>query len=96
MTTRLMGLLIVIAGLSVTAGAAHAFDGPPMSVGPELFVDPADLPPAVTPPAAPPAVPSDPSAKASRYYCANPKGYYPDVSRCPDGWARVPASPNSQ
>lgn len=27
------------------------------------------------------------------YYCGNPKGYYPYVKRCPDGWQRVLPSP---
>ena len=25
------------------------------------------------------------------YYCSNPKGYYPSVKKCPDGW--LPVSP---
>jgi hypothetical protein len=24
------------------------------------------------------------------YYCRKPKGYYPDVQRCPGGWEKVP------
>ena len=27
------------------------------------------------------------------YYCNNPHGYYPYVSKCPDGWTTVPAVP---
>ena len=34
---------------------------------------------------------SDASAEAPdfKYYCANPKGYYPEVPRCPKGWLKV-------
>lgn len=28
-----------------------------------------------------------------RYYCRNPKGYYPGVPRCPSGWLKVVPSP---
>jgi hypothetical protein len=28
------------------------------------------------------------------YYCANPSGYYPDLSECPSGWQVVPAGAN--
>jgi hypothetical protein len=28
----------------------------------------------------------------SQYYCADPPGYYPDVTQCPAGWQVVPAS----
>ena len=24
------------------------------------------------------------------YYCRKPKGYYPNVERCPSGWEKVP------
>ena len=27
------------------------------------------------------------------YYCREPKGYYPDVPRCPRGWEKVPPRP---
>lgn len=27
------------------------------------------------------------------YYCKNPKGYYPYVKRCPDGWEKVLPTP---
>ena len=27
------------------------------------------------------------------YYCREPKGYYPDVPRCPKGWETVPPRP---
>ena len=27
------------------------------------------------------------------YYCRRPKGYYPDVQRCPKGWEKVPPRP---
>lgn len=27
------------------------------------------------------------------YYCDNPRGYYPYVRVCPNGWQRVPAQP---
>ncbi|MBA4372726.1 MAG: hypothetical protein C0402_07650 [Thermodesulfovibrio sp.] len=27
------------------------------------------------------------------YYCDNPKGYYPYIKRCPDGWKRVLPTP---
>jgi len=27
------------------------------------------------------------------YYCPNPKGYYPYVKECPDGWTRVAPRP---
>lgn len=38
---------------------------------------------------APPAPPPQPVW----YYCTNPEGYYPYVTACPGGWARVPAEP---
>ena len=31
------------------------------------------------------------------YYCQDPKGYYPYVKQCPDGWMKVvPSPPQSQ
>ena len=27
------------------------------------------------------------------YYCETSRGYYPNAKECPDGWQRVPASP---
>ena len=30
------------------------------------------------------------------YYCENPKGYYPYVSRCPSGWMKVVPNANPQ
>ena len=27
------------------------------------------------------------------YYCRKPKGYYPNVERCPKGWEKVPPRP---
>lgn len=27
------------------------------------------------------------------YYCLNPKGYYPYVKECPDGWTKVAPRP---
>lgn len=29
------------------------------------------------------------------YYCQDPKGYYPYVKRCPNGWLRVVPSPDT-
>jgi hypothetical protein len=39
--------------------------------------------------------PSSPQEEASNYwyYCENPKGYYPDVEECPDGWMTVLPQP---
>ncbi len=41
--------------------------------------------------AAPPQ--SAPPVEQSWYYCDSPKGYYPYVRSCPDGWRAVPATP---
>jgi len=36
-------------------------------------------------------LPTEPPQKEATYwyYCRNPKGYYPYVKRCPDGWMKV-------
>jgi hypothetical protein len=33
------------------------------------------------------------SSCGKRYYCRDPKGYFPDVWRCPGGWEKVPPKP---
>ena len=48
--------------------------------------------PAFAPPAPPLAVYSPPSAEWW-YYCATSAAYYPYVTYCPSGWAKVPAAP---
>lgn len=30
------------------------------------------------------------------YYCADPQGYYPDVSECPGGWRAVSPQPDGE
>ena len=36
----------------------------------------------------------EPEETAYWYYCQNPKGYYPYVQRCPNGWMKVvPSAP---
>ena len=38
----------------------------------------------------------DETQSASWYYCADARGYYPDVPQCPSGWLRVIPGPASQ
>ena len=49
------------------------------------------------PPPAPPAPPPPPAAAAAPeaywHYCASAKGYYPDVSTCPEPWVKVAPRP---
>ncbi len=58
--------------------------------------DPAPAPPpgpGAYPPPPPRTAPPASAAQQFWYRCANPAGYYPYVTQCPDGWQRVPASP---
>lgn len=48
-------------------------------------------PPQTAPP--PPTVAPASAAQQFWYRCANPAGYYPYVTQCPEGWQRVPANP---
>ena len=45
-------------------------------------------------------IPAPPAAEAGQadywYYCAAPKGYYPYVKECPDGWQKVLPQPPGQ
>lgn len=50
-------------------------------------------PPVVVAPPATPSYVAQPNQ--SWYYCDNPKGYYPYVTSCPEGWRQVPAQPES-
>ena len=34
-----------------------------------------------------------PQPQQYRYWCDNPRGYYPEVPSCPSGWRQVPVSP---
>ncbi len=58
-------------------------------------------PPVVTVPASPPAYihQSPPTSQQPStsywYYCNNPKGYYPYVKQCPQGWQEVEPAPSA-
>jgi hypothetical protein len=60
---------------------------------------PTAYPPAAVPSAPVPPAPVAPAPAPANeqywYYCSNPPGYYPTVPRCPSGWQRVPATPQS-
>ncbi|TKI07011.1 hypothetical protein FCN80_08405 [Martelella alba] len=63
--------------------------GPPGPPGPVLLVAPEPPGPQViyvTPPAPRQWIEKGPQY---RYYCPEPAGYYPAVSRCPKGWLKV-------
>ena len=57
-------------------------------------------PPVVAVPPEPPvyierdAIP-EPAPEAYWYYCTRPRGYYPQVKKCPGGWQPVPPQPPS-
>lgn len=54
-------------------------------------------PPVVAVPADPPVYiergDTAPENSAYWYYCAHPRGYYPHVKQCPDGWRPVSPQP---
>jgi hypothetical protein len=37
---------------------------------------------------------NEPEEQYYWYYCRNPKGYYPYVQRCPEGWKKVLPTPS--
>lgn len=43
----------------------------------------------VTPPATTYVQPEQPQPQSYWYYCSSPKGYYPYVKECPQGWMKV-------
>jgi hypothetical protein len=62
---------------------------------PYPYAYPYPAPPPYYAPSAAYAAPADPGygvAPSTWYYCANPRGYYPDVPQCNSGWRAVPAS----
>ena len=77
--------------------------GVPLCCGPYYYYPPPPVvyypPPAYYAPppvvyAAPPPAPTPVAPQAQTwYYCDNPKGYYPYVSNCSNGWRQVPARP---
>ncbi len=58
---------------------------PPYAPGVVVVQNQPQLPPPPAPPAQAPV--------QYWYYCNAPKGYYPYVSECPAGWAKVPVTP---
>lgn len=66
-------------------GGEWYFYPQPIYPYPDPYVPPAVAMPAPAPGAAP--------APQTWYYCANPQGYYPYVSQCPQPWQAVPAMP---
>jgi hypothetical protein len=40
-----------------------------------------------------PAAPVAPAPPSYWYYCPSAKGYYPNVSTCPEAWIKVPPRP---
>jgi hypothetical protein len=96
MVRRWMMVLVPIVGLcgsvgSVSAWGGHRFGGSGVAIGIGLgplwvpYAAPVVLPPSVVvPPAAPPIF---------WYYCENPRGYYPYVAQCPNGWRAVSPTP---
>ena len=47
----------------------------------------------VTPPVVVQQKESQPAETGYWYYCQDPKGYYPYVKECPNGWLKVAPSP---
>ena len=97
--------MLILGGLVVAAGAAMAPHAAQARVfvgfGFSPFYFPAPYyygpPPVVyVPPPmayAPPPVMYIAPPQQSYYYCDNPKGYYPSVQSCANGWRQVPATP---
>jgi len=54
---------------------------PPVVIQQEapVYVERSDLPPASTP------------VRSEHYYCPDPRGFYPDIPRCPAGWEKISA-----
>jgi len=101
----ILGGLIFAGAVAPRAAEARVFVGVGIGVP---FYAPAPYPYYYGPPAvvyAPPPVayapyPADPppvtymsQPQQSWYYCDNPRGYYPNVGACPQGWRAVPAAP---
>ncbi|MGH8274156.1 MAG: hypothetical protein ACRES9_07885 [Gammaproteobacteria bacterium] len=63
---------------------SYSYPAYPYAYGPDTVI--------VNNPPAPPAPPSQAPVQYW-YHCASPKGYYPYVRQCPDGWTKVPATP---
>ena len=96
MVRRWIMFLVLMVGLCGSVGAVdawggHRFGGPRVAIGiglgPLWVPDAAPVvasPPVVVPPAAPPTF---------WYYCDHPRGYYPSVPQCPNGWRAVSPAP---
>lgn len=74
------------------APGGYVVAAPPAQAAPAPAGQP--QPPVAPPPqaGATPGAPSQ-STPGTWYYCDSPKGYYPYVSTCNEGWRSVPASP---
>jgi hypothetical protein len=89
-------------GLAVPAQARVFVDvgiGVPLAVAPPWYYPPPAfyVPPPVAYVAPPVVYQQQPIYAAPQeqvwYYCNNPKGYYPYVGSCQEGWQTVPATP---
>ena len=102
--TRLMSASLVGATAMIGIGlapsaSARVFVGFGIGVplaGPWYYPPPVYVPPPVAF-VRPPVVYQPPSYVAPQeqvwYYCDNPRGYYPYVGSCRDGWRTVPSTP---
>jgi hypothetical protein len=87
-------------GIAVPLGGYGYYPGvfgvPVYPVVPRVYAPPPAV--VVTPPTTVYVERGSPDSAASDaggywYYCRKPRGYYPYVKRCPDGWERVAPEP---
>jgi hypothetical protein len=63
-------------------------------VSPEAYEGPVEAPGPGAVNEQPQPVPwVQPQPQQFRYWCDNPRGYYPEVTSCPSGWRKVPVTP---
>ena len=76
-----------------------AYIGDPFGPYPYYYPPYYYYPPNVPAPASPPVYieqeQATPSSSNYWYYCGNPRGFYPTVKECPDGWHQVPPRASS-
>jgi hypothetical protein len=110
-SASILGAVVLAAAASLTSGAAQArvfigfgFGVPYYAPAPYYYGPPAVVyapPPVVYAPPPVAYVPPQPRSYVSNgnqswYYCDDPRGYYPNVQTCNQGWREVPARPAGQ
>src|SRR5919108_1870102 len=72
--------VVVVPRVVVPFGVPYVYP-PAVVVPPPVYAQPA------------PQVYVQPAPQPNWYYCDNPQGYYPYISRCPGGWREVTPTP---